>query len=466
MENNLDKLFKSKLGGQEPEFHPAAWDRMEGLLDEVGMNPALKKKSNRKKIFYLSLLFLGISVSIIGYMSIMSSKTNGEGSTLVDVNNVIQPNNNKETSNENSGLALLNESDKELDINSENVKSTSVVEASNSQEADSNIERKYSKSFASEKKDMEFKKSELKTTFKNTQPKSLETEFNNQQRTYAESILNTQLTSQGGIDDGAKSNNLAKYPDALRTEETLNEKVKTNVEIIKDEVQGSNAKEILPFLDFLNTRTGILNSMPSLVAPKILISQTSQTSQSSIFTAGIMASARFKDGVGYSVGPYVSYNIGKGYAINLGGQFDSQDFDAGPQMSVIDKVYSFGSKLSERTFSLTNQKSLRIPVTITKSFGGFSLSTGAMVNKVFASRGSISKLGDGSIEENVIIESDMVNPITLSFQLGASVGISRHIDIELGVEYKPKAFVADLSTSNDFNKYYPTVGLRYKLFKF
>ena len=43
MGNNIDKLFKSKLEGHEPDFHPAAWDRMEGLLDDAGMVPDAKK---------------------------------------------------------------------------------------------------------------------------------------------------------------------------------------------------------------------------------------------------------------------------------------------------------------------------------------------------------------------------------------------------------------------------------------
>ena len=86
MENNIDKLFKSKLGGLEPEFHPAAWERMEGLLDESGMTPAQDEKSDRTRIIYLFLLFFGIVFSVVGFQKLQSTHTGDKGSALVSSN--------------------------------------------------------------------------------------------------------------------------------------------------------------------------------------------------------------------------------------------------------------------------------------------------------------------------------------------------------------------------------------------
>ena len=77
MENNLDKLFKSKLEGQEPDFHPAAWDRMEGLLEEEGMLPIQKKKKSR--VIYLPILMVGFLLSIWGFEALKSHNGEGEG---------------------------------------------------------------------------------------------------------------------------------------------------------------------------------------------------------------------------------------------------------------------------------------------------------------------------------------------------------------------------------------------------
>ena len=57
MENNIDKLFKSKLGADKAPYDPAAWGRMAALIDEddsLNSKPIPVAKRNWKRILGLA----------------------------------------------------------------------------------------------------------------------------------------------------------------------------------------------------------------------------------------------------------------------------------------------------------------------------------------------------------------------------------------------------------------------------
>ncbi len=464
MENNLDKLFKSKLGEQEPEFHPSAWEKMEGLLDVAGMIP-VGEKSNKPRKFYSLFLIFGILISVIGYYLIQSNNVNGEGSTLIGSGN----------SNLESKQTIKANFKTTSGANSNRSNSTKVIAGQNKDEMthSSSIQKSYSPQEIESTDNPNINEDNLyvpeNSVISNTKllgqvmnpaSETIETDNGDRTKINVGNTLQNDLVTKKLIINQSKSK--------IIKDHTPNQN-ENNIPYIKSSVESENSipdlqelksKEILPFLNVLNTKQGHLLFSHRLITPQI------QKIKSAIFEIGIHTSIRYNAGLGYSIGPYISYTIGKRYAINLGGQFDSQNFEGGPELIVFDKEYSFGSKLRERKFSLSNQKSLRIPLVLRKSFQGFSLSSGVMFNKVFASGGSISKAGDGNVEEGVIIDNEMIHAITISFQLGASMSLSRYLDFDFGIEYKPKTFVTGPSTSKDNNKYYPTLGLRYKLFKF
>jgi len=475
MENNLDKLFKSKLGGQEPEFNPAAWDRMEELLDDVGMIPT-KKKNNRSKRIYLSLLFFGLLLSGIGYVTIKSSSALGEGSTLVDsmgsnseatkIEQEAIPSTVKSINNQISNAPVESEEEAQKQTFNKSIKDVEEIEITSKGESFDGNEISLTKhsneknnsrnsdNASKRKKPISFASNILYSA--NNERKSID---KNQIISVEENTVNTVVLDDVSVREKPESgeipyvNTVKEVKSDLIIEADKSKTESTIIEVLKN-------KETLPTVAFLNTSTDILASPVLQITPQI------QMLKASLFEVGLQASVRLNGGNGYSIGPYVSYNIGKGYSINLGGQFDSQNFNDGPGISVFDKVYSFGSIINERVFVLDNQKSVRLPFGLKKSFSKFDLSTGIFFKKVFVSDGNISDSGKVNLSEKASIENEFIKSMTISFQVGGSVQITRFFDLDVGIEYRPKTFKTDQTISTNFSNYYPTIGLRYKLFKF
>lgn len=473
MENNLDKLFKSKLEGQEPEFSPAAWDRMEGLLDDVGMIPA-QQKPNRSKRTFLFLLFSVLLLSGIGYISMKSSNILGEGSTLAnDMETLNEENKTKEkeilsTTRPSSQSIRIskdksNVTSKEQNIDAE-IKNENQVQKLRSEKSFDGNEN-HSTSTSNESK--------IKT-------KSNDLSLDGQPTSYLANVANSRVeknkslnkvdpqSSEENIIDDNKVENINANK---RTESLENALVNSSKEVDSDVSDGGDrrgnesalidaltAKDLIPLIAQLDTKVGILKSPDVKITPQL------QMPKPSLFEIGVQGSVRLNGGRGYSIGSYISYNIGKGYSVNLGGQFDSQNFENGPGISVFDKVYSFGSKIHERQFVLNNQKSLRVPLALKKTFNKFDIYTGIVVNRVLVSEGNISDQGENMV--SAAIDNEFIKSMTYSFQAGASVELTRFFDLEVGIEYRPKPFISDSSIFTNSSQYYPTIGLRYKLFKF
>ena len=483
MENNLDKLFKSKLEGQDPEFNPAAWDRMEGLLDDVGMIPT-NKKPNRARIIYLSLLLVGLLFSGIGYVTIKSSNTFGEGSTMTD--NII-PDSTPET--ETAYSSTTKTTSNSASINSSKNKDQTQSQTQSLIQDQTQISDKLkvetgkfeNLNGANDLMDNELKRAAISDEETEISSDS-RVETINEPSSLASRILNSSNHSKNSIEGGRPKNTVESFRNTTSSDKTnleeneefekasianskkeifaapINEREKTKDEAIVAEQ--FKTIELLPLMTSLETRTKKLEFADLHITPQI------QIKKASLFEIGLVGSTRINGDFGYSIGPYINYSIGNGYSINIGGQFDSQDFKDGPSVTVYDKVYSFGSKTSERNFILSNQKSLRVPLGLRKSFNRFDISTGIIVKKIFVSDGSISESLDGEVVESASIDNEFLESTTLSFQLGASIGVTRFFDLDVGMEYRPKAFSSDSSISANAGKYYPTIGLRYKLFKF
>ena len=477
MENNLDKLFKSKLEGQEPVFHPAAWDRMEGLLDKEGLAPTVKKKYNRSRIIYLSFFFIGL-LSCVGYFMMDSVQNFGEGSSLVesttspnaktDVSTIrTQESIRKEeaTTKTNSNTEIVSS---RSDISSQPSTANTSLPTTSSNQLQQNYTTQYE-----EKSTLANSKSKISNS-KSTQEKAQSKTFKSYLASDAVVVERSPLSNSNEIISGldTESNLLSsvnqdevnKKQDQMEDEtfsshstgQDLNtafrETKETNLDILQ-------TKTLLPSISILNTRSENLEFMAQIIQPQITKLETSK------FEIGILTSARFNQGNGYSFGPYLSYGLGKGISMNVGSMIDVQNYNQGPSVTVINKVYSFGSTISERTFSLNYQTSISIPVSIQKSFGKFGISTGFAVNKILASKGNIAQ-GAEVQESSVYVDSDMMRSTTFNFQVGGSVNINRYFDFNVGIEYRQKSFLEDDSVLNNTNNFYPSLGLKYKLFRF
>ena len=480
MENNLDKLFKSKLEGQDPDFHPAAWDRMEAILDEEGMTPSEKDRPRRGVVIYLSFFLLGILIATIGFNLFDAPNDFEAGSTLVQSENTVQnqPSNDKILENKNLHLTKNNSSstlskptttaaietnnhsqsplfekiDEVHDINADLMSEPSVESQQEFESPGEVLKQRTTADIANaenlvtvispnlQTSDEEMSKTELLVNPIGQNQKIMGNEEIGENK-----LANGEIVELGTLEDGASI--------IAPLEKDQNDEAQGETELLQ--------RSILEGWPFLSTQTSDLEAPERLITPQVSIHNPSKGIQ-----MGIQASIRSNEGVGYAVGPYMSFGIGHGLGMNLGAMLDVQNFGSGPEITVTDKIYSFGSTLIDRTFTLGNQQSLRIPISIEKSFGPVRLLTGMAVRKEFATGGMISESGVEGGGESATISSEMIRPWTFSFQLGTVVEINRYFDIDLGIDYRPGVVSEDPTVTTQKSKIYPSIGLRYKLFKF
>lgn len=471
MENNLDKLFKSKLEGQEPDFHPAAWDRMEGLLDDAGMVPIQKKKKSR--MIFVLILFFGLLFSIAGYLTIDPSQLSGEGSPRISVEAPMNVQ-NKTSNNASKTEEDIQLRDQKKDQTAPNVLSEPNLRSETNSTLKPNFASKATSSGTRPVgSDNLLRRTTSTSTFKESSFNKIKTLEENSGKDTNESSTsqsfkgNDAITVLKGNDRNWTSidNDPTLNSKSLQEDETASEGDLQWTSFIDPKVKDVNL-EVEPGINLTIKALDLLAiNTSSIDYPKRFIIPQIDKLEKSLFVIGFQSAIRFNDGVGYTIGPSLSYAIGQGYSLNTGVLFDSQNFGRGPEMSVFDKAYSFGSTLSERKFSLNIQRSIRLPLSISKGFRGYHLLVGLMLNKELSTGGSINT-GDINTAESAIIDSEMINPTTISFQIGASASLSRYFELGIGIEYRPKPFSADPSISNNKGKFYPSLSLGYKLFKF
>lgn len=469
MENNLDKLFKSKLEGQEPEFHPAAWDRMERLLDESGMTPVQKPKRSRR-IFFI-LFFLGIIASGIGYMSIQSLSTVESGSTRVDnlgqsnedlEDEILQPIKEKKQY-KSIGDATPRHESKPINIRKEENNKPTNTNSNAITQASLNVSNGRKSEFEDGRTSPIQHQSQTSLSPVLTSSLSVGTTEDRTYDEYSESSVensNHNMLPQK-IESTHPSNVSGKQEAKVGSElSILDTGQKSDSEDLHLEIKiGYEALQLVP-IELLSTRSHLLSSPEGLVVPQIEIQKNSP------LMIGVQATLRPGRGMGYSFGPYAKYQLGSGYSLVISGQYDYQQFEAGPELSVFDKIYSFGSELQERKFHLTRQRSIRIPVVLHKQFSGFGLFAGANIGRAFISGGSASRIGETTTEDFSNVDNELLHKWNFAAQVGGSVDINRHFSIDLGLEIRSAVLVEDPSVSNNPSRYLPSLGLRYNLFKF
>ena len=459
MENNLDKLFKSKLRGQEPEFHPAAWERMEGLLDASGMTPTQEDKPKRSRRFFWIFFLVGLLFSSVGYYTSQSDTMSDKGSTLVESSlteskstlqnsiNKNSTNNNKVTQTTSGNNLTSSDNENKTPTNTLN----EISKPSTAQTTENSTLTK--KDVFNNRKERNSSTITFKKDGSNPSVIDDEMEYEMIERSLEEPTQkdNTPLDIST-LNNTSTNTGLVVHNENEEAALDLNDSNNSEVKDLKV------INEMLPQMDWLETKTGAINSKSGLIIPQINVAKPS------LFELGIQASFRPGSATGYSVGPYLAYGVGKGISVQIGGQFDSQSFENGPNLSIYDKIYSFGSELRERNFVLSNQKSVRIPLTVQKRFSNFSLSSGVILNQVMQSNGAMDLQDGGS--EIISADHELIRTRTIAYHFGASVGLNRYFELDFGAEYRPRTLINDAATSNNGSTFYPSVGLRYKLFKF
>jgi len=453
MENNIDKLFKSKLEGQEPAFDPAAWERMEGILEASDMQPVPPKKSNKPKVIWIFFLVMGLLASYGTYHINTNSSTEDVGSTSTD-----------------NSIASSS-----LNVVSGEKPSAGTWDNSSPQKANNNqaIETKLQSSEIINVDQQSISKNITVQELEQTADQAAGNRNTELSREIENKTIDASLFSSNMLSKNEKNEKLTKSKTLSTQIDEKNTVLSSNEEEIisslnkTDEATSTNStsintasRNLLSDLDFLQTKCTLQPEVKILTLPNIKKEKTT------LFTLGIQASARFNEGVGYSVGPYLSVSVGKGIAVQVGTQYDVQRFDEGAQLSVLDKEYSFGSTLKERTFSMVQQRSVRLPINISKDFGRFSVSSGLILQRVLTNEGLLSDGGDVNATRNASVDHELIGPFNLSFHLGGSLSVNRFLALDFGVEYRTRSFTASEQVSKDRSIWYPSLGIQYKLFKF
>ncbi|MDF1698114.1 MAG: hypothetical protein P1U56_19860 [Saprospiraceae bacterium] len=473
MENKLDNLFKSKLGGQEPEFNPAAWDRMEGLLNEEGMVPLEEKETGSRRKYFFLLVVFGILIFSLGYFTKDSMQDLSKGSAQIDLVDKVE----SENLNQTRGLSKNNKASIQKDpaikvdlpVN-KGVESIIESETTTISEHDIIIHNTSSESTQFNSRD--------RSTLNEHGQSSLTDENNLNSEMQENTILVEDRIERAGSneiivatnDQSQSDHDPANSNSNILTNELVHQEKETEpnelIDLDRNEENNKISENKIPLTD---SRLAIIdvNTLPKkstlLKKERLILLPEVQTTTSNIFEIGLSAMVRPNKGLGVVVGPSFRVNILKGYSVQLGVEYGLQNFDEGPELSVFDKVYSFGSTITERKFVLNKRRSIRIPFLVKKSISNFGITGGVIYNQNFAFDGSI--MNGGEVQENTV-SNELLKTSSLAFQVGASVALSRYFELSLGVEYTPASFHSEFSGSNAMPHYYPTLGINYKLFKF
>lgn len=506
MENNIDKLFNKKLGNDSTLYDPAAWGRMAALIDEdddINGNEVLTpRKSNWKKYISLALLLL---VALVGFWQ-FNTASNTKTSFNVPANDkeswdALNSDENKVTIN---GIDRDDDVDREYaanEIDNQAIKRTNKLnEMTNGSSTienpkNSDIENKTreSKSVAQtntadrlsrdyvrserEGSNVSIYNNESTSTVRNISDKTVEDSRPSVSEMYSSEKLNgsrSNSVNQNTTNDEViykepATNNADNIEGEISKEISSIEKVmESNKADIKYEEVSKNTnleekpsivRGEVPVFPFLESSTQELSADYKEIVPLM-----TEVNKNGRFELGIYSTLAVNQGFISQTGLSINYRLNPEWSILTGLGFDYADYDNGPQVTVTDKVYSFGSTLVDRSLVLNKRTSINIPFVLNRKFDRVSIFAGIDVNYHLAGNGTSD---DG--EENLIsfwVTDDVFNNLAVNYQIGAAYRLNRQLGIQFGLSYRNSLFTKDVSSTDDNGRIYPTVGFNYIIAKY
>ncbi len=496
--NNLDKLFKSKLGDDIVPYDPAAWGRMAALIDEdddVNGNGVPPRKRHWKTFLGLALLLI---VSLIGFWqfsTVSSSSTAMKNTSSNDKENWNNLNSdyntedfskygdsgNDKINNQNSVSQKENDNTNILNSNNQETKHEIKIDKSgnNQQQASINdnpitsinstdlngdlFTNTRNADFLSDDNPLDNGMSitESATDTKKSisgESKSLsnsdkKSEVNSENISSEDRSTLTKQSTYTGITSNQEVNRTNTEKDSQFPTSLNDQKNEDKVSLLNPEIRDG----VLEF-PFLKTATNKLTLEEKEIVPLM-----TQVNKKDKFNIGLFSSLAYNQGYISQTGIGVDYKVRPDWSIMCGLGFEYAKYNNGAIVTVQDKQYSFGSTLVDRTMTLNKRNALILPIQLKKSFDQLSVHGGVLLNYHIAANGNINN-AEGA-EESVWVTDNVFNPLTMSYQVGVSYILSRRLELNAGLVYRKSEIDNTVNAQNSGSKAYPSFGFCYLIAK-
>jgi len=493
MENNIDKLFKSKLGGDSAPYDPAAWGRMASLIDEdeeVNGNGIPTAKSRWKSYLGLALLLI---ISLIGFwqfngksdssiaMKTSSANDKESWSALnsdnenIDLAKYTGDNENGEN-DENGSLNSTPNTSYNTQINNQEITQNSISEKNNQTTSspqtsesidilnsnnDNNSNSKRNDEIITQNSNQNYRENDFanKIDKDNVIVGNLGSENNSDvSSSFNSDLMNKEIDSEfvnkESSNTDAKNQEFDnKYFDKNTLNNTPNQQ-ENNALILNP-----NLRNTLLEFPFLKTSTSKLANDYKEIVPVM-----TQVKDNSRFQIGIFSNLAVSQGYIAQAGVGLDYKIRSDWSLMSGFGLEYASYNNGAEVTVQDKLYSFGSTLVDRTMKMNKRTSIVMPIQLKRSFNSLSVYGGLLLNYHLAGNGILDDT-EGN-EVSVWVTDDVFRPLTLSYQVGASYLMARRVEINVGMMYRTSEISNTVSAQNAGSTIYPSVGFNYLIAKY
>lgn len=479
MENNIDKIFREKLG-DVPDFDPAAWDRMDQLLQE--------DRRNRKLGYWKPILFLGLLGLLVGVGVIcLQSDEEIAGVLLSDDFAVIAELENQQTSvtsievvpreqgNNLSTTDAINTKGQENATNSPSAHKDATInetEESNPIPSDLHTNRDAMSSshvnqyndndrkVRSENKTLDVRNQTERTTSlavssevpsKSTSATSQRLQNASKGNVSEPSITQDQITTGSPINVTQRTNwkgkttiakesldptSTLKTPQtAIPRETALNDGLpagKKDLDVSESAVESSDARAPIFTLPLSAEVAGLVYRAP-VALPSIQIIHNRD------WTVSLSTMVGYGNGTISTAGFLVQQDINRLWSAGAGLAAGYRSFGYANDLMVRDKRYSFGSTLSERTLSISGVVFGEIPIYLQRRMGRFDIRIGLSPSYQALTRGTESRAGEILLPAEWY-DVDDVRSVQVNYQLGVGYRLYRRLSVTAELGYRSSIF--------------------------
>lgn len=503
MENNIDKIFREKLG-DVPDFDPAAWDRMDQLLQE--------DRRNRKLGYWKPILFLGLMGLLVG-VGVICFQDHEEiaGVLLSDDFAVTAELENQQTSvtsmelvpreqgsnlstkeainakgQENATNSPSAHKDETINETEESKPSPSDLYANRDAMSSSDVNQynENDRKVRSENKTLDVRNQTERTTSlavssevpsKSTRVSSERIKNANKGNVSEPSITQDQITTVSPINVTERTNwegettiakesldptsTLKTTQTAIPRETALNDGLPAgneDLDVSESAVKSSDASAPIFTLPPSAEVAGLVYRAPVAI-PSIQIIHNRD------WTVSLSTMVGYGNGTISTAGFLVQKDINRLWSAGAGLAMGYRSFGYANDLMVRDKRYSFGSTLSDRTLSISGVVFGEIPIYLQRRMGRFDIRMGISPSYQAITRGAESRQGEILLPAEWY-NVDNVRSVKVNYQLGVGYKIHRHLSLAAELGYRSSIFKAG---SVDYSDGGMVTGIRlsYDIFK-
>ncbi|MFT4534727.1 MAG: hypothetical protein ACJA1A_001637 [Saprospiraceae bacterium] len=488
MENNIDKLFKSKLGGDATPYDPAAWGRMAALIDEDenlnrGAIPPVKR--NWKSYLGLALLFIICLVGVWQFDTIsnnnsaLNTTSSNDKESWNELNLDLSPTkllDEYSSSSKNSKESINNRKTTKSNIESQNLTTnTSEFTKGNQILEEKNLSIPFKGNSSDLKSKLSNDESKRSLRPSKNQPENSAIESLKEDILASSFITQTNTKGAGNIEGDLSNNKNSKKSNVLNDTYRLfgvkNEN-NTDVSLIvsppENEIntlvqfdieKSSTLRKISSEFPYINTSTDELINEYREIVPLM-----SQIRNSTKLRIGLITNLAVNQGYFSQFGFSMDYFLNPDWSLSSGVAFEYSKYNNGAIISVNDKLYSFGSSIVERSLKINKRTAVNLPIQVNKTFNNLSISGGISLNYHIAGNGTIDDT-EGNIR-SIWVTNDAFSPLSLNYQVGASYLMNRNIEINVGLSYRKNIIKSDVNLMDTGSKIYPNLGFNYLIAKY